>query len=74
MTTKSVRRDVMGEFVSAYGGTRIAALRQIYGTSFATGVDGRKTLSEVADTLDRASLERLARDYDTGRLAYPRAG
>ena len=40
--------------------TRISALRQVHGASFAPGVDGRMTLDEAIGSLDGESLRILA--------------
>lgn len=62
MTSTAISRQSTDAFVDTYGATRVAALRQIYGNSFATGIDGRKTLAEVAWSLESGLLERLMQD------------
>ena len=64
MTKNAISRTESDAFVDTYGTTRVAALRQIYGNAFAIGIDGRKTLSEVAWSLEPGLLERLMRDNE----------
>ncbi len=59
------------EMSRKHGDMRIAALRQIYGAAFGTGVDGRSSLKEAIGSLDAPSLETLVRDYESGWLFGP---
>ena len=52
-------RDKNGEISRKHGNTKVSTLRQTYGASFALGIDGNKTLSEVLHIVDEPSLSKL---------------
>jgi hypothetical protein len=54
-------RDKNGEISRKHGNTKISTLRQTYGTHFAPGVDGNKTLGEVLHSIDEPSLSKLCK-------------
>jgi len=68
-------RDKAGEIGRKYGDILIGTLRKTYGASFARDCGNDENLSDALANLDKLSLSRLVRDYDSGmlpvRLAFP---
>ena len=62
-------RDKDGELSRKHGNTLIGTLRSHYGSDFATGCSESDRLTDVLDQLDEGSLNKLARDYQAGKLA-----
>jgi len=52
-------RDKNGEISRKHGNTKVSTLRRTYGQTFAPGIDGDKTLSEVLHLVDEPSLSKL---------------
>jgi hypothetical protein len=76
MTIGARYRDKIGsEIRQKHGDTLIRTLRKTYGANFAKDCADEDKLSDVLAKLDRGSLYRLIRDYDSGmlpvRLAFP---
>jgi hypothetical protein len=75
MAVHTRHRDKSGEISRKHGDTLIRTLRKTYGANFAKDCADDEKLSDVLAKLDRASLYRLMRDYDSGmlpvRLAFP---
>ena len=61
-------RDKDGELSRKHGNTLIGTLRSHYGSVFAAGYSERDRLTDVLDQLDEGSLNKLARDYEAGKL------
>ena len=62
-------RDKDGELSRKHGNTLIGTLRSHYGSDFAAGCSESDRLTDVLDQLDEGSLNKLARDYEAGKLA-----
>ena len=62
-------RDKDGELSRRHGNTLIGTLWSHYGSDFGAGCSESDRLTDVLDQLDEGSLNELARDYETGRLA-----
>jgi hypothetical protein len=62
-------RDKDGELSRKHGNTLIGTLRTHYGLDFAAGCSESDRLTDVLDQLDEGSLNKLARDYEAGKLA-----
>jgi hypothetical protein len=60
--------DKDGGISKKHGDTRVSTLRQVYGSKFASGIDGDKKLSDVWKELDKRSRVQVVRDYDKGVL------
>jgi hypothetical protein len=75
MTIGARYRDKAGEIGRKYGDILIGTLRKTYGASFAKDCGNDEKLSDALAKLDKQSLFRLVRDYDSGmlpvRLAFP---
>jgi hypothetical protein len=59
MAIDNRHRDKNGIIGRKYGNTAIRNLRQMYGESFAIGIDGNKKLSDILHDLDELSLAKL---------------
>jgi hypothetical protein len=68
-------RDKSSEISQKYGNTLIRTLRLTYGAHFAKDCADDEKLSDALAKLDKPSLARLVRDYNSGilpvRLAFP---
>ena len=62
-------RDKDGELSRKHGNTLIGTLRSHYGSDFAAGCSESDRLTDVLDQLDEVSLNKLASDYEAGKLA-----
>jgi hypothetical protein len=62
------RPNKLGPIRLGYGSITVRTLREFYG-SFAPHLADNKTLNEVLDELDVASLNQLTRDFKSGKLA-----
>ena len=76
MTIGARYRDKIGsEIRQKHGDTLIRTLRKTYGANFAKDCGNDEKLSDALAKLDKQSLFRLVRDYDSGmlpvRLAFP---
>lgn len=60
-------RDRNGELARKHGDTLVTTLRQVYGSNFAPGIDGRKRLLDVLTELDDQSLSQLIRANERWR-------
>ena len=61
-------RDQNGEISRKHGNTLIGTLRKVHGQGFAKGFKDTDKLSDVLQTLDEPSLNRLVRDHQAGTL------
>ena len=64
----ALHRDPRSDFVIRFGAVLVGTLRRHYGEQFAQGCRREQTLAEILSTLDDASLLRVAKDYEQGRL------
>lgn len=75
MTIGARHREKCGEIGQKHANTLIRTLRKTYGTDFAKDCADEDKLGDVLAKLDKRSLNRLVRDYDSGmlpvRLAFP---
>jgi hypothetical protein len=76
MTIGAGYRDKIGsEITQKHGDTLIRTLRKTYGVNFAKDCADEEKVSDVLAKLDKTSLNRLVRDYESGmlpiRLAFP---
>ncbi len=76
MTIGARYRDKIGsEIRPKHGDTLIRTLRKTYGANFAKDCADEEKPRDVLAKLDKPSLKRLVRDYDSGmlpvRLAFP---
>ena len=62
-------RNKDGDLSRKHGNTLIGTLRSHYGSDFAAGCSESDRLTDVLDQLDKGSLNKLARDYEAGKLA-----
>ena len=62
-------RDKDGELSRKHGNTLIGMLRIHYGLDLATGCSESDRLTDFLDQLDEGSLNKLASDYEAGKLA-----
>ena len=62
-------RDKDGELSRKHGNTLIGTLRSHYGSDFAAGCFESDRLTDVLDRLDEVSVNKLAHDYEAGKLA-----
>ena len=62
-------RDRDGELSRKHGNTFIGTLRSHYGSDFAAGCSESDKLTDVLDQLDEVSVDKLAHDYEAGKLA-----
>jgi hypothetical protein len=61
-------RDKEGELSRKHGNVLVGTLRSHYGSESAPGCAESDRLTDVLDQLDEASLNSLARDYQTSKL------
>lgn len=59
-----------GALLRKYGKSSLRELRQLYGASFAQGVQATATLADVIYTLDAFSLAQLLRHHAQGSSDY----
>ena len=55
-------RDKNGRIAKKHGNTLVSTLRNIYGSGFAPGIDGKTKLIDVLNKLDEPSLSKLIDD------------
>jgi hypothetical protein len=61
-------RDREGEISHKHGNMLIGTLRRTYRQSFVTGCPDHMKLSDVLQRMNEASLSKLRRDHDDGKL------